>query len=131
MNGDNPRILVVDDDFASLILMRTILLAENYLNVDVFQDSREAQASYQIRKYDIVIVDLRMPVISGFDILQDLQDRHENKVAIIVLTANVEAGTENKALDLGARKVFIKPFYIPEYIHEVNAAVKQLAGPNS
>jgi len=122
--------LVVDDDVASLILMRTVLLAEHYLDVSVFQDAREARAAYLASQYDILIVDLRMPALSGFDILQELQDqqaRHGNRSSIIVLTANTEVGAEVRALKLGARKVFLKPFYIPELIQEVKAAVRDMA----
>jgi len=122
-----PRILVVDDDVASLVLMRTVLLAEHYLDVSVFQDAQKAQAAYQANQYDILIVDLRMPGLSGFDILRDLQARHDNRSSIIVLTANVEAGAEIRALKLGARKVFLKPFYIPDLIQEVKLAVKDMA----
>jgi len=122
-----PRILVVDDDVASLILMRTVLLAEHYLDVSVFQDAQAAQAAYQSDQYDILIVDLRMPVLSGFDILRDLQAHYANKSSIIVLTASVEEGVDIRALRLGARKVFLKPFYIPELIQEVKAAVREMA----
>jgi len=129
MNASSPRIMVVDDDSASLYLMRKVLSADNFLDVevDVFQDSEKAQASYQANKYDVLIVDLRMPGLSGFEILQDLKDNHEKNAPVIVLTANVEEGTENRALELGARKVFHKPFYIPDFIHEVKAALEASA----
>ncbi len=132
VNVITPRILVVDDDSSSLFLMRKVLSAENFLDVDVdiFQDSKKAQVSYQTNEYDVLIVDLRMPVLSGFDILKDLQDNHEKKAAVIVLTANVEEGTENRALKLGARKVFHKPFYIPDFVHEVKTALKESAVTN-
>ncbi len=101
MNASSPKIMVVDDDSASLYLMRKVLSADNFLDVevDVFQDPEKAQASYN----------------------------HEKNAPVIVLTANVEEGTENRALELGARKVFHKPFYIPDFIHEVKAALEASA----
>ncbi len=127
MNAKSPKILVVDDDAASLILMRTVLSNENYLDVSLFLDPKKAQVSYHSIEYDVLIVDLRMPVLSGFDILQDLQKSHGSKSSIIVITANAEDGTETRALELGARKVIQKPFYIPDFIHELKAAVTEMA----
>lgn len=127
MKGRSPKILVVDDDAASLVLMRMVLLAENYFDVHVFLDAQEAQASYQSIEYDVFIIDIKMPILTGFDILKDLQASCVNKSSSIVLTAIAQEGTETKALELGARKVFTKPFYIPDFIQELKAAVTQMA----
>ncbi len=118
MTGHNPKVIVVDDDFASLALAKATLQQAGYDDVDVFIDPLEAQKSYHKIQYDILILDLRMPVLSGFDILQDMNEIHGCKPNILVLTAQAEAGSEQRALDMGAKKVLLKPIIVGEFLQE-------------
>ncbi len=116
-----PKILVVDDDPASLALVKAALSQGHYENVDAFISPIEAQKSYREKKYDVLITDLRMPRLSGFDILAEIKEIHNHKPSVIVLTAQAEADSEIRALKMGAKKVFFKPYKVSELLHEVGS----------
>ncbi len=119
MMSTQPKIIIVDDDPASLALVKAALSQGHYEDVDAFINPIEAQKSYREKQYDILITDLRMPVLSGFDILADIKDINTDKPAVIVLTAQAEANSENRALEMGAKKVFFKPYKVAELLQEV------------
>jgi len=120
MNDMQPKILIIDDDAASLALVKAALSQGQYDNVDAFLNSSEGQKSYRENDYDILITDLRMPILSGFDIITEVQSTLENKPDIIVLTAQAEADSAQRALDMGAQKVFFKPYKVAELLEAVD-----------
>jgi len=120
MNDMQPKILIIDDDAASLALVKAALSQGQYDNVDAFLNSSEGQKSYRENDYDILITDLRMPILSGFDIITEVQSTLENKPDIIVLTAQAEADSAQRALDMGAQKVFFKPYKVAELLDAVD-----------
>ena len=123
MNNKSPKILVIDDDRASLALVKATLSRQQYDNIDVFLDAQEAQKSYQAKDYDILILDLRMPHLNGFEILREMQNSNKPTPSVIVITAYAEPENEMKALQLGAKKVFLKPFEISDFVNEVEMLV--------
>ena len=126
MGKCNPKILIVDDDPASIALLKGILKRSCYEDVDAFLDSKKAQFSYREKNYDILITDLRMPGVSGFDILQEMQKAHHHRPSIIVLTAESDPKAEEEAIRMGATKVFIKPYDVKELLQELDKQVAQL-----
>ena len=126
MKQEILKILVIDDDPASLALVRATLRQANYLNVDLFENPLEAQRAYQTTQYDILILDLRMPVLSGFEILEEMQAIHNKRPRTIVLTAQVEEDTAQKAMDLGAKKVLFKPYNVKDLVKEVATQIEAL-----
>jgi two-component system response regulator HydG len=119
MNRKLPKILVVDDDPASLALAKATLLQGNFENIDTFLNPLEAQKAYQKNQYDLLLTDLRMPDFSGFDIIAQIGKKQGPKPKIIVLTAQAEADSAQQALNLGAQKVFFKPYNVAELLEEV------------
>lgn len=119
MDSSHPEILIVDDDPASLLLAKSALGQAGYQNVDGFLNPLDAQQSYQQKNYDLLILDIRMPELNGFDILQDIQSIHSRKPNVIVLTAQADPGTRSQALELGAQQVMIKPYKVKELLQEV------------
>ncbi len=126
MNNKSPKFLVIDDDRASLALVKATLSRQQYDDIDVFLDAQEAQKSYQAKDYDILILDLRMPHLNGFEILRELQSSSEPTPSIIVVTAYAEPENRSKALQLGAKKVFLKPFEIGDFVKEVENLVSKI-----
>jgi len=121
MINKNPKFLVIDDDRASLALVEATLSLQHYDNIDLFLDAQEAQKSYQAKDYDILILDLRMPHLNGFEILRELQSSSEPTPSIIVVTAYAEPENRSKALQLGAKKVFLKPYVVNDLLQEVES----------
>lgn len=127
MKIEDLKFMVIDDDPASLALVKATLSQASYKNVDLFSDPKEAQKSYQTQHYDILILDLRMPRLSGFDILKEMKTIHAKSPRTIVLTAQAEADSAEKALALGAKKVLFKPYNVQDLVIEVAAQVEALA----
>ncbi len=107
--------------------MIKILLVEDNVNIadnitEYFKDEFDmkcvyngAEAIYQldILNYDIVILDLMLPEVSGMEVLKHISDKQLN-LGIIVLTAKEELGDKLKAFNLGTNDYLTKPFYMEE-----------------
>ncbi len=122
------RILVVDDERATLDLLRIILDSEGYHKVTYLVDSREAMACCRSEKPALVILDLGMPFPDGFTILDQLQALDPaDRPSVLVLTGRSDSETQIRALGAGARDVLSKPFNAPEVlVHVANTLETRL-----
>ena len=122
------KILVVEDDrTVGPYVVRG--LAEQGFQVDLVADGNEALAAAARSVYDLVILDLRLPGISGFDVLRTLRDRG-NPAPVLVLTAQDAVDFKVQALRAGADDYVTKPFAFEELLARVEALgrrPKQLA----
>ena len=103
------RILVVDDDSAILELVRTRLTLAGYM-VLAAKDGCEALARLSERRYDAMVLDLNMPSVDGFEVLERAQDLEFPAPPTLVLTARHDALDVTRAVQLGARDYLAKPF---------------------
>lgn len=103
-------ILVVDDQPVNVKLLEKVLVAEGYLNIISTTDSREAVNLFQAHQCDLVLLDLNMPHIDGFAVMQALQDITEDYPPVLVLTALKDRDSRVRALENGARDFVSKPF---------------------
>ena len=103
-------ILVVDDQPVNVKLLEKVLQAEGYPNIISTTDSREALALYQQHQCDIVLLDLNMPNIDGFGVMEQLQKSSDDFPTILVLTALKDRDSRVRALENGARDFVSKPF---------------------
>lgn len=103
-------ILVVDDQPVNVKLLEKVLLAEGYPNVISTTDSREAVNLFQAHNCDLVLLDLNMPHIDGYGVMQELQRISEDYPPVLVLTALKDRDSRVRALEGGARDFVSKPF---------------------
>jgi DNA-binding response OmpR family regulator len=103
------RILVVDDDSAILELVRTRLTLAGYV-VLAARDGREAIARLSERRYDAMVLDLNMPGVDGFQVLDQMKTLEFPAPPTLVLTARHDAADVTRAVQLGARDYLAKPF---------------------
>ena len=129
MKNKKPQFLVIDDDRASLVLVKATLSQQQYDNVDLCFNAQEAHQYYQNKDYDTLILDIRMPHVSGFDILTQLQNTKKPTPDVIVITADADPINKAKALQLGAKKVFIKPYSVEEFLQEINLLLQARNNP--
>ncbi len=116
------NILVVDDE--KLILdMITIELEKQGFKVTATSSSKEAIKLLELAKYDLVLVDLMMPHITGLEMLQMIKERHP-ETPVIVITAYGSIETAVKAMKLGAYDYLTKPFSSDEFLIIVNKAIE-------
>lgn len=116
-------ILVIEDNKEQSDIIKTILEQERYV-VDVAADGREAMHRLEVRDYDLILLDLDLPVVSG----QEILDRaREMKIAtpILILTAHDEMQMIVELLDRGADDYIVKPFSIAELMARVRALFRR------
>ena len=129
MSGDAQRVLVVDDepDITALVAYH---LAKDGYRVSTAATGRDALRAAREERPDLIVLDLMLPGISGYDILTELRRHEETKeVGVIVLTARKDESDRIKGLSLGADDYLPKPFSPQELVLRVRAVLRRLAAP--
>jgi len=106
------RLLVVDDDPAMVMFLTGLLERAGYARVLSTTDPREAAALFDILSPDLVLLDLHMPMLDGFAVLEQLGPRipAANYLPILMLTASDAPDAKRRALLGGAKDFLTKPF---------------------
>lgn len=108
----NGKILIIDDSEANLKLLEDLLAREGFNQVISTADSTRAMDLFKAFEPDLILLDLMMPDLDGYAILEILS-RHIPKdeyLPVLVLTADATIGAKRKALALGAKDFLTKPF---------------------
>lgn len=104
-------ILIVDDNPINIELLQNLLEDEGYTRFEGMSDPRNVIARVETLCPDLILLDVRMPYLSGFDVMEQLREAFgEQAPAIIILTAQIDDKTRYRALELGARDFLTKPF---------------------
>ena len=107
------RILIVDDQSANVHLLSRLLAEAGYANVSSTMDPTQVCALHLRDAYDLILLDLQMPVMDGFGVLEGLKaNQTESYLPVIVLTA--QPGHKIRALQAGAKDFISKPFDLVE-----------------
>ena len=115
MDVSAARILVIDDEEANLRLLHGVL-APTYTHVKMVSDARRVQDTLVEFAPDLVLVDLHMPHVSGYDVLESVRNvtGEGDFVPVVVVTADVSHEAKRRALALGATDFLIKPIDLIE-----------------
>ena len=105
-----PLVLVVDDDGVMLHLVSD-LLGEIGADVEIAESAAVALDLLTQHKFDLVIMDVRMPVMNGFEATQEIRTLYGHKLPIIALTASEESQDRDKALQTGMNDFLTKPVH--------------------
>lgn len=116
------KVLVVDDEPAIRRFLRTSLSAHGYL-VDEADDGRAALESIRRNATDVLILDLGLPEVDGFEVIRCLRDSG-SALPIIVLSSRADEHGKVEAFDLGADDYLTKPFGVDELHARVRAALR-------
>ncbi len=117
------RILVAEDDpVLADALYRT--LSQSTFAVDLVNDGNQADAALLTHAYDLAVLDVGLPGISGFEVLQRLRLR-KSSVPVLMLTALDGLADRVRGLDLGADDYLSKPFDLPELEARVRALLRR------
>ena len=103
----NIKILVVDDSRDNRVLLEIILKAEGAV-LDFAENGNEAFEKASKHEYDIILLDIQLPGLDGFEVLTKLKSEYYNK-PIIALTAHAMLEEKHKALDAGFTDHVTKP----------------------
>lgn len=112
----DARILIVDDTLANIEVLENLLMMKGYTNVKSISDSTQALATIREYKPALILLDLMMPQVSGFDIMEELKKTPTAfpLMRILVLTADITPESKKKALSGGASDFLTKPFDLTE-----------------
>jgi serine phosphatase RsbU (regulator of sigma subunit) len=109
----NARILVVDDKEANVRLIEGMLRVAGYASVDSTTDPNQVCELYRKNRYSLILLDLQMPGIDGFQVMEGLKEIEGNGyLPVLVITA--QPGHRLRALEAGAKDFVSKPFDLAE-----------------
>jgi serine phosphatase RsbU (regulator of sigma subunit) len=109
----NARILVVDDHEANVCLIEGMLRVAGYTSVHSTTDPREVSELYRRNRYGLILLDLQMPGMDGFEVMEGLKEiEGDGYLPVLVITA--QPGHKLRALEAGAKDFVSKPFDLAE-----------------
>jgi two-component system response regulator PhoP len=118
-------LLIEDDDKLRQQLVE--LLESNRYEVDVASDGMEGLYIAQKFSYDIAVIDLGLPKVSGMEIIEKIRDDGKD-FPILVLTARSDWSDKVDALAIGADDYLVKPFHVQEFLARLDALVRRASG---
>jgi len=118
MQSHKAHILIVDDDSRILALLKQFLNKHEFL-VSTASSALEAEDLLRTSNYDLIILDVMLPEITGLDFAATIRDAGNN-IPIVMLTALSEAGDRVKGLESGASDYITKPFEPRELLLRIN-----------
>jgi DNA-binding response OmpR family regulator len=122
MSSEAPRILLVDDEQSVQTLLTYPLRKDGY-DVITASTGREALDRFREGQFDLVVLDVMLPEVDGFDVCRKL--RATSGVPIIMLTAKAEELDKVLGLELGADDYITKPFSMREFRSRVKAVLRR------
>ena len=109
----NASVLIVDDQPSNVLLLEEILREAGYTRVSSTMDPHAVAALHRQNRYDLILLDLKMPGMDGFQVMENLKAiETESYIPVLVVTA--EPGHKLRALQAGAKDFVSKPFDLTE-----------------
>jgi CheY-like chemotaxis protein len=124
------KILIVDDQKSNVRLLEQTLLRAGYTGVMSTTEPREVAALHQEHHYSLILLDLQMPEMNGFEVMEQLHEiRKTDPVAILVLSA--DATQLPAVFESGADSFMGKPFRLPDVVERVQLMLKDAPPPRT
>ena len=119
-----PRVLVVDDE-PNILLSLEFLMQQAGFEVTTAEDAEQAQVLISQQVPDLILLDISLPGISGFDLLEQLRaDEATRSLPVVMLTAHGREVEKEKGMALGASDYITKPFSTRELVSRVQALLE-------
>ncbi|WAW15543.1 response regulator transcription factor [Peptostreptococcus equinus] len=117
------KALIVDDNKQITEVLKSFALKEG-IQVDLAYDGEEAWNKFQDNKYDILLLDIMMPKMDGYELLKKI--RKISMVPVILITAKGEDYERIMGLDYGADDYIVKPFSVAEVMARIRAILRRI-----
>jgi adenylate cyclase len=119
----NAKILIVDDQDTNVLLLERMLRGANYTSITATTDPRQVCDLHRQNRYDLILLDLQMPGLDGFQVMEGLKEiEADSYLPVLVITAQPEH--KLRALKAGARDFVSKPFDLPEVLLRVQNMIE-------
>ncbi|RLD66053.1 MAG: hypothetical protein DRI95_07415 [Bacteroidetes bacterium] len=113
------KILLIDDNAMNLMFTKSILIKSQFV-VETAQDAQEALLQIKNSDFDLILMDLHMPGMDGYELTERIRNNDKTKtIPIIALTAAATLNEINKCFDVGMNDYIIKPFNKEELISKI------------
>ena len=119
------KILVVDDEYAISDIIKFNFEKEGYI-METADNGRDAISLAEKNNYDLILLDIMMPKLNGFEALREI--RKSSDVPVIMLTAREDEVDKVLGLELGADDYVVKPFSMRELLARVKAVLRRFDG---
>lgn len=121
IDASTMRIFIADDNAANIALLRELLDGAGYRNLTCVQDPIELVKRVQEQPPDLLLLDLHMPMMNGFEVMAELRPllKHPHYLPILVVTADATVPAKRRALSFGARDFVTKPIDATEVLLRV------------
>ena len=119
----SSRILIVEDDPSIRLGLQRSLGFEGF-TVDLAKDGEEALAKAFDKKPDLILLDLMLPKVNGFEVCKTIR-KYDPTIPIVILSAKGDEGDKVLGLELGADDYVTKPFSIRELVARIKAALRR------
>jgi DNA-binding response OmpR family regulator len=116
------KVLIIEDDLDIAELERDYLHLNGY-HAEIVQDGETGLKKALSGRFDIIVVDLMLPLKHGFEIIREIRKRHE--IPIIVVSAKSEDIDKIRGLDIGADDYLTKPFSPAEFVARIKSHLKR------
>ena len=122
------RILIIEDEYKLADIIASRLKKEHY-TVDISLEGEEGLYNALTDIYDLIILDVMLPKINGFNILKEIRNKNINS-KVIMLTAKTMLEDKLNGFDIGADDYLTKPFHMEELIARINVQLRKKSNIN-
>ncbi len=124
LNGDRGNILVLDDEPMNLLVVRSMLEGKGY-SAAFINDPTSAVETIMKKKYDLVVLDVMMPEMTGYEVCRAIRERWPlHELPIILLTVRSDSSDVIAGFEAGANDYLIKPIRTEEFLARVDTLVR-------
>ena len=123
--NQTSRILVVDDSATNIVLLEAILNGQGYL-IETAQSVKEAYQIIKKETVNLILLDLLMPRVSGYDFLKEIKSNESTKnIPVIIVSAVADPENKKRSIELGALDFINKPIDIQDFIERIDTILKK------
>jgi CheY-like chemotaxis protein len=121
----NSKILVVDDSSTNIVLLEAILNGQGY-QIETAQSVKEAYQIIRKESVNLILLDLLMPKVSGYDFLKEIKSNDTTKnIPVIIVSATADPENKKKSIEMGALDFINKPIDIQNFIDKIESILNR------
>lgn len=125
-----PRIIIVEDDFASQLLFQRIIEREGYL-CSIVSNGMEVLKMMELIHFDVIVTDWMMPEMDGIELIRKIREQYENPPFIMMVTALANDSAKKYALQTGADVFIPKPLDVENFVSLLKSGIEKRAKVNT